>query len=357
MTPLFVLLQIVINFTLAPVEASATSSIPINVVYTFQLSNETDIQDIAFNDMNNTLAVRSNEAGKIYIVDLDDYILEDSIPLPTGCTGFGLGVSNYNNFYINSDSSPMILYSDGGGTWNEYVNPAGTQGAGLDCYSSGSPLITQLNSTPTHQLFAYDVSDSTQASYPFNGVSDEISGYMGHEVATDIIYPPSTTITTTRFGYEFFFHYLGGSDEYSIYGQEPTPIPVSESLGLSWLTYTDHIFWSYRGTDLEYYISVLQIPVFGSIEDDQSSISPTPQLQIISNPSVSTASISVNTTSTAQTTVLVYDVYGRRAEVLFDGVLTSGADTFSFTGAPGVYTVVLQNEETPTERARLILID
>lgn len=355
MITLIVLLQLITPSSSISMESISGYSIPITVVETFQLPNDSDIQDISFNSGNGTLAIRSNSAGKIYIVEYSTHNLLDSIPLPVGCTGFGLGVADYNTFYISSDTSPLILYSDGDGTWDEYINPAGTQGVGMDCYSAGMPMITQLNANPSHLLYAFDPQDSTSASYPFQGVTDEISGYMAHDVMTQSIYPPFATITTTRFGHEFYFHYLNSSDEYYLYGQELTPIPVSESLGLTWAIYTDHIYWSYRGTDLEYYISVLQIPIFGSIEDDQTGFLSQPHLQIVNNPSSTTASLTVNTIDAAQTKVLVYDVYGRRAELLFDGFLNSGTNTFSFTGPPGVYTAVLQTEGTQGEEVRFVL--
>jgi len=220
---LIFLLQIIVTL----IGASTTSSIPITVVDTFQLPSSAAIEDISHNWTNNTLAVRSNEAGKIYVVNASTYVLEDSIDLPADCTGFGLGVTDNSTYYINSDTAPLILYSDGDGTWDEYINPAGTQGAGMDCYSNGLPIITQLNSNPSHMLYAFQLEDSTSASYPFQGVTDEISGYMAHDVMTQTIYPPFATITTTRFGHEFYFHYLNSSDEYYLYGQEPTPIPVT----------------------------------------------------------------------------------------------------------------------------------
>jgi len=355
MITLLVLLQVITPSTFTPVESISGYSIPITVVETFQLPNDSDIQDISFDRGIGTLAVRSNAAGKIYVIDTSDHTLQDSIALPAGCSGFGMAVGENGIYYISSDASPQIFYSDGDGTWDEYVNPAGTQGAGMDCYSAGLPMITQLNANPSHLLYAFDLEDSTSVSYPFQGVTDEISGYMAHDVMTQSIYPPFATITTTRLGHEFYFHYLN-SDEYYLYGQEPTPIPVSESLGLTWAIYTDHIYWSYIGTDLEYYISVLQIPIFGSIEDDPTSFFSQPQLQLTNNPSSTTASLAVNTIYAAQTKVLVFDVYGRRAEVLFDGFLTSGTNSFSFTGPPGVYIAVLQQSEgAPSEEVRFVL--
>ncbi len=356
MITLLVLLQVITPSTFTPVESISGYSIPITVVETFQLPNDSDIQDISFNSGNATLAVRSNGAGKIYIVDhYTPHSLLSSLDLPIGSTGFGLAVSENNVFYINSDTSPKIFYTINPVTWGEYENPAGTQGVGMDCYSAGVPMITQLNANPSHLLYAFEPEDSTSASYPFQGVTDEISGYMAHDVMTQSIYPPFTTITTTRFGHEFYFHYLNSSDEYYLYGQEPAPIPVSESLGLTWIVNTDQVYWSYRGTNLEYYISILQIPIFGSIEDDQTGFLSQPHLQIVNNPSSTTASLTVNTIDTVQTKVLVYDVYGRRAELLFDGFLNSGTSSFLFTGPPGVYTAVLQTEGAQREDVRFVL--
>lgn len=354
---LIVLLQFMGPLSFPPTELVTSYSIPINIVETFQLPYAPDIQDISYNGGNGTLAVRSNAAGNIYIIDTSDFTLVDSVSLPIDYSGFGLAVGENGTFYINSDTSPQILYSDGDGIWDEYVNPAGTQGVGMDCYSSSSPMVTQLNANPSHLLHVFQLSDSTSTSYPFTGVTGEISGYMAHDVMTQSINPPFALVTTTRFGHEFYFHYFN-SDEYHLYGQEPTPLPVSESLGLSWETITDHIYWSYIGTDLEYYISVLQIPIFGSIEENQTGYSSASHLQIINNPSATTASLTVNSFLSGQAKVIVYDVYGRRAEVLFNGTLTSGINIFSFTGPPGIYTAVLQqNLGLHSETIRFVLTD
>ncbi|MCK5034444.1 MAG: T9SS type A sorting domain-containing protein [Candidatus Sabulitectum sp.] len=330
--------------------------IPISVVGTWQITYASDIQDVSFNWNPSTLIFRSNGEGKIFLADPYSCDSIGEIDLPPGSDGFGVAVSpSYpEEYYINTNTSTVILHSDGSGTWSELANPAGTQGAGLDFNSIGSwDLLLEASSTTPCQFYAIETDGSGHNSYSLPGVNGEISGFMGHEVMTESGYPPSALILTTRLGHEFFFfHKSGGS--YTLYGQEPCPLPVSESLGLTWSSNGD-VYWSHRGLDQEYYISKLMIPVFGTIAgENNASIFNTDALSLTENPSAGSAVLIVDLPISELISLEIYDISGRLVEVLHSGELGSGESIFSFSGSPGIYLIVL-NQPHDQERLRFAL--
>ncbi|MCD4706401.1 MAG: T9SS type A sorting domain-containing protein [Candidatus Sabulitectum sp.] len=321
---------------------------------TWQLPYASEILDISFNWNSNILIIRSNADGKLFLADPSDCGYLGEVDLPAGAEGFGVAISpSYPaEYYINSDTAPFILHSDGSGVWSELSNPAGTDCAGMDFEGLfGSPdQIFEVSATSPYQLYAIETDGSDYDVYALPGVNGEISGFMGHEIATLYGYPPGAVVLTTRFGHEFFFYYGG----YTQYGQEPCPVPVSESLGLTWSP-EGLVYWSYKGLDMEYYISALSIPIFGAIEDDYcASVSRTNALRMLVNPSTGSAGLIVDLLTPGQISLEVFDLSGRLVGLLHDGQLVSGESIFGFGGSPGVYTAVLRHSGHE-ERLRFVL--
>ncbi len=330
--------------------------IPISVVGTWQITYASDIQDISFNWNSNTLIFRSNGEGKIFLADPYSCDSIGEIDLPPASDGFGVAISpSYpGEYYINTNTSAAIFHSDGSGSWSELSNPAGTQGTGLDFNAIGSwDVLLEASSTTPCQFYAIETDGSGHNSYSLPGVNGEISGFMGHEVATQDGYPPGALILTTRLGHEFFFfHESGGS--YTLYGQEPCPLPVSESLGLTWSPDGD-VYWSYKGLDQKYYISKLAIPIFGAIAgENNASVFNANALSLTENPSAGSAVLTVDLPIPELISLEIYDISGRLVEVLHRGELGSGESIFSFSGSPGIYIIVLSQPHLE-ERLRFAL--
>lgn len=336
----------------AEVQVPGFSAIPIVVEETWQIPYASEIQDIAIDWGTGYLVIRSNADGKLFLANPYNCEYEGEIDLPAGSDGFGVAASQ-GMYYINSSSSSMIYYSDGSDSWSEFPNPALTGGAGMDFNDNMFPDISEAAASSPYQFYNITPDGSSYDTYGLPGVNGEISGFMGHDVAT-LDYPPFALILTTRFGHEFFFYWHMGST-YTLYGQEPCPVSVSESMGLAW-SIDGYVYWSYKGLDDEYYISKLMIPVFGGIEEDPfAEASQTGYLSTAGNPSTGYASLAVNITSPAQILLEVFDLSGRMVEVLHNGQLASGENTFDFSGPPGVYTAYLRHSGQE-ETFRFVLI-
>lgn len=340
---LFILLPCIQGTMEAEVNVPNFPYIPINVVQTWQVPYASDIQDICFDWNSNNLIIRSNGDGNLYLADPYTCDYTGEIDLPSGAEGFGVGFdcSGYTGrYYINSSTISQIYHSDGSDTWSEFPNPAGTYGSGIDfnCLMMDGQLF-QASAVSPYQFYSINPDSGSYDIYELPGVNGEISGFMVHEVYT--LYAPFALILTTRYGHEFFFYWSAGN-EYVQYGQEPCPLPVSESLGLSW-SLSGEVYWSYKGVDQEYYISMLQIPVFGGIDDELTGGAQSSPLSVISNPSIGSACLSVNLTASGPVTLEIFDLTGRQLEVLHNGQLASGETTFSYSGPPGLYFAVLRN--------------
>ncbi|MCD4847044.1 MAG: T9SS type A sorting domain-containing protein [Candidatus Aegiribacteria sp.] len=350
---LFILLPCIQGTMEAEVNVPNFPYIPINVVQTWQVAYASDIQDVSFDWNSNLLIIRSNGDGKLYLADPYTCEYAGEIDLPSGAEGFGVGYDNggySGRYYINSSTSSQIYHSDGSDTWSEFSNPAGTDGAGIDFNAiMMDGILFQASAVSPYQFYSINPGSGSYDIYELSGVNGEISGFMVHEVFT--LSAPYALILTTRYGHEFFFYWLYG--EYVQYGQEPCPMPVSESLGLSWSN-SGAVYWSYKGVDQEYYISMLQIPVFGGIEDEQSDAGVL-SLSVISNPSIGSASLSVNLTAAGPVTLEIFDLTGRLQEVLNNGQLASGENIFAFSGPPGLYIAVLRNAGNEA-RSRFVLL-
>ncbi|RKZ09490.1 hypothetical protein DRQ25_06255 [Candidatus Fermentibacteria bacterium] len=335
----------------AEVQVPSFPAIPIVVEETWQIPYALEIQDIAIDWGTGYLIIRSNADGKLFLANPSNCEYQGEVNLPAGSDGFGVAASQ-GMYYINSSTTSMISYSDGSDSWVEFSNPALTDGAGMDFNDNMFPDLCEAAASSPYQFYYIEPDGSSYVTYGLPGVNGEISGFMGHQVATLDL--PYALILTTRFGHEFFFYWYMGSS-YTQYGQEPCPVTVSESMGLAWSP-DGYVYWSYKGLDDEYYISKLMIPVFGGIEEDPfAEASQTGHLSTAGNPSTGSASIAVNINGTEQIQLEVFDLSGRLVEVLYNGQLSSGVSTFGFSGPPGVYTAYLRHSEEQ-ETLRFILI-
>ena len=322
------------------ISAADPADIPITVIHTWEITYASDIQDISYNWSTDQIAIRSNGDGKIYLADPDDLSLQAEVNLPPGIQGFGLSVmpeASLGRFYVNSSTEPVIYHTDIVDSWSSFPNPAGTAGTGLDfnCLLVNDVLY-QATSTPPFDFYAIANDKTSYVTYELPGVTEEISGFMVHEVMILDDDAPYAIIATTRFGHEFlFWHYDGGS--YVLYAQEDCPVPVDESLGLFWDWQAFTVFWSYLGTDDKYYISELEIPVFGGIENNTSSLDGSSHLALAANPATGVATISVNLQTAEPVSLIVYDISGRVEEQLFHGMLDPGTFSWSVELPAGIY--------------------
>ncbi len=329
----------------AAIHNSTFPDIPIYVEDTWQPAYASDIQDVSYCWDTDKLIFRSNTDGKIYIADPDNCEYVGEVDLPGGAAGFGLAY-NEGEYFINGDTGALIFYSDGSEPWSTFSNPTGSVCAGLDYNQFSSDGLYEASSSSPYQFYSIEPDGSSYDTYGLPGVNEEISGFMGHQVMT-LDSPPFALILTTRFGHEFLFYWMSGG-EYSLYGQESSPIPVSESLGLT-CSPDNCVYWSYKGLDGQYYISRLSIPVFGGIDDDQAPQTTAAILRSARNPSTTSAALIVDLTHSDQVTLEVFDISGRLVEELYQGGLARGENTFSFSGSSGIYTALLRQSDKTTQ--------
>lgn len=347
-------------FLLLVAAPSALSDIPITVFNTHEITWASDIQDLAMNGDGNILLARSNGDGKIYLVDPYSFAIQGEVDLPGGIDGFGLAYSwdgSGQRYYVDSASESLIYHSDGSDSWASFPNPSGDAGAGMDIdnmIGENSDLYQAFSQEP-HLFYGIDREDYSWETWNLPGITGEVSGFMVHQVATMDGYPPFALILTTRDTHQFYFYWEGNPD-YTLYGQEDCPLPVEESLGLTWFYNWNTVFWSWKGTDGKYYISELLIPVFGEIEEQTTGISGSPGLSIASNPSRGSAGIRVNPGWGPTAELSVFDVSGRHVETLTRGIISSGGGTYTFSGPPGIYTARLAVQGN-VETLRFVVTD
>lgn len=243
-------------------------TIDIDVLNTWQADYALEILDIAWvdNGYEGPLLFRSNQDGMIFMADPDDGSFLGEIPLPPGSSGFGLCFDDYGSrYFINSDISPEVFHTDGAGVWDSFPNPAGAGGMGMavDFWSTG---LAEVCPTSSNLLYTFQGDGTGVADYLIQGITGTMSGLAAHEVATsDRLQAPSALVVTCSDQPELFFLFNYGS-LYYLYGQEPCPVTVDQSLGITFAKGRNTFFWSYRGLDGEYYVSELFIPILGSLE-------------------------------------------------------------------------------------------
>lgn len=329
---LLVLPGVLTRLPLVPV----SSDMPITVISTWELAFASDVQDIAWDETTGQTVVRSNGDGVLYILD-GDCSVQDEIELPAGSNGFGVAYDSAQGlYYVNSASTPTIFCSDGADSWTGFPNPAGIQGAGMDIENFFSTDLCQATASSPWCVWVIDTDTHEGESFSLPGITGEISGIMGHEVMAGDGLTPGALIVTTRYGCEFFFYYETSSS-YILYDQEDCPLDVEESLGLAWKFYNCTVLWSWKSTEGKYYLSELEIPVFGAIEDGCTAVAPGRSLEVLQNPSTSTAILKVSLPETDPASLEVFDLSGRLVETLQTGVLPNGVSQFDFSAPSGVY--------------------
>jgi hypothetical protein len=251
--------------------AAEPMTIDIDVLSTWQADYAQEILDLAWGvdyGYEGPLLFRSNQDGMIFMADPEDGSFLGEIALPSGSSGFGLCWDYYageNRYFINSDLSPLVFHTDGAGVWDSFPNPAGAGGMGMsvDFWSTG---LAEVCPTSSNLLYTFQGDGTGVADYLIQGITGTMSGLAAHEVATsDRLQAPSALVVTCSDQPEFFFLFNNGS-LYYLYGQEPCPVTVDQSLGITFAKGRNTFFWSYRGLDGEYYVSELFIPILGTLE-------------------------------------------------------------------------------------------
>jgi len=321
---------------------SGLQEIPIVVLNTWEIDYASDIQDIAWIPDSYQLAIRSNGNGKIYLADTQcNY--QGEIPLPQNVEGFGLTYDCYSEMYYINSLSNQIYYSDGSDSWASF--PQSSLGAGMDFADWISPTcIYEVSPFVPHSLCSTDLFSLENEYYdmPGTGFGDEISGLTVGMMCT-LTEWPCAIIATTKNSHKFLF-FINGSPEYYLLEVEDCPIPVEESLGLTRSWDCIKIYWSYRGTDGNYYISLLNIDFFyfGEIEDEAPSILEHSLLSIESNPAYGSAFFSLHLPVYNTLSLTIYDISGRAVEEIYRGPLEAGDTQWSFSAPAGMYTAMLR---------------
>lgn len=321
----------------------APSNIPITVLDTHQIDFVSDMQDLCYCEEAGKLIVRSNSAGKLYILG-GDYTPEDSVSLPSGIGGFGvcaLYEPGGMRFYVHGGGDATIHWCDQGDSWSQFPAPVGSDGMGMDAmpyFGTGDFFYHGVSASPC-MFYCWDIEDSTYTPYTVPDIPDDMSGFMVHEVmTTGGEYEPTALITTTRFGHGFYFYLYSGGSGYYLYGQEDCPVTVEESLGLAWNFSSCTVFWGWKGTDGKYYVSELMIPVFGGIEDETAGVTKRSPLSVSANPSAGTAVLELTLEQPGTVTLEVFDASGRLVRTLCSGQLIGAQASWSFDAPAGIYT-------------------
>lgn len=326
--------------------SSGLQGIPIDVYNTWEINYASDIQDITWVSYPYYLAIRSNGDGKIYLAD-SQCNYQGEIALPDSVEGFGLTYDYMDEMYYINSMSSQVYYSDGSDSWASFQQPS--LGAGMDfAYWFGPDCIFEVSPFSPHGLCSTELFSLENEYYdmPGTGFNDEISGLTVGMMATLGGWPPCAIIATTKNSHEFLF-YMYGSSEYDLVEVEDCPVPVEESLGLTRSSECTEIYWSYKGTDGNYYISLLGIDFFyfGGIEDEASSIGEYSFLSIESNPAYGSAIFSLQVPVYNTVSLTIYDISGRAVEEICRGPMEAGDTQWSFSAPAGMYTAMLRCED------------
>ncbi len=345
------------QFLSGALKDSGLQGIPIDVLNTWDIDYASDIQDIAWASYQYYLAIRSNGDGKIYLADYQCNYLGE-IALPDSVEGFGLTYDYYNEMYYINCLSEQIYYSDGSDSWASF--PHTYYGAGMDLAEWLDPTsIFEVSPFNPHTLCSTNIynHEIEYCNLSGTGVDDEISGLTVGMMCT-LDYWPCAFIATTRSNREFLFFEQGSSGFYLL-EVEDCPIPeVEESLGLSRSSECTEIYWSYKGNDGDYYISLLYIDFFyfGGIENEAGSTGEQSYLSIESNPAFGSAIFSLQVPVYNTVSLTIYDISGRAVEEIYRGPLEAGDTQWSFSAPAGMYTAMLRCEDK-VESLKFVISD
>lgn len=245
--------------------ASASGEIPITILNTWQAPYAQQI--LGMSVQGDIYVFRSNLDGKIIRFDPDTGAYIGELAIPTAYRS-GLGVALLGDgFYIDCDTSPYIYRNPGSGAWDSFPNPAALAGRGLSNDPSNWTAIVEGYSWAADRgFFSFDSDGSGSEYSSLEGIWGTISGIAAHWVAVDGQQDqPFAMVVTSSDQHEFLFYWRSGSTYY-LYGQEPCPVDVQQSLGLAFAPSRDSFFWSYIGTNGQYYVSELFMPILGDLE-------------------------------------------------------------------------------------------
>ncbi len=247
-------------------DAASPGAIEITVVNTWQAPYAQEILDLSYTAWGWNLAFRSSSDGKIFFADPDDGSYQGEVPLPEDCTGFGLEIYDGSEYFVTNTATGQIQHGLGV-TWESFDNPAlpGEGALAWSCYGMG-PAMAEGVST-SDEFYVFDLYGGGLTTYVLPGIGGTMSGVAAHEVAvTGQDYSPFALVVTCS-DYPWFYFYLLYGGQYYMVGEEPCPVPVQQSLGIELLPDRGTFFWSYIGTDGEYYVSELEIPVLGALDE------------------------------------------------------------------------------------------
>jgi len=343
---MFLCILVLISQPLHSILDSGLQSIPIVELNTWEIDYASDIQDIACLYNSGNLAIRSNGDGKIYLADYQCNYLGE-IALPDSIEGFGLTYDYWQEIYYINSLSEQIYYSDGSDSWTSF--PHTYYGTGMDFAEWLDPTsIFEVSPFNPHTLCSTNIysHEIEYCNLSGTGVDDELSGLTVGMMCT-LDYWPCALIATTRSNREFLFFWqdLYG---FTLAEVEDCPLPeVEESLGLTRSSECTEIYWSYKGNDGNYYISLLYIPFFyfGGIGDEAGSVGDQSYLLIESNPAYGCAVFSLHLPDYDTVSLMIYDISGRAIEEIYRGPLEAGDTQWSFSGPAGIYTAMLRCED------------
>lgn len=256
---------IVTMAAVSAVTASASGEIPITILNTWQAPYAQQI--LGMSVQGEMYVFRSNLDGKIIRFNPDDGAYIGELAIPTAYrSGFGVALLG-DGFYIDCDTSPYIYHNPGAGAWDSFPNPAAVGGRGLsNDPSNWTSIVEGYSWAADRGSFAFE-GDGTGSEYSsLEGIWGTISGIAAHWVAVDgQSDQPYAMVVTSSDQHEFMFYFRNGSSYY-LYGQEPCPVEVQQSLGLAFAPYRDSFFWSYIGMNGQYYVSELFMPILGDLE-------------------------------------------------------------------------------------------
>ncbi len=353
---MFLCILVLISNPLHSILDSGLQGIPIDVLITWEIDYASDIQDIACLYNSGNLAIRSNGDGKIYLADSQCNYLGE-IALPDSIEGFGITYDYMDEMYYINSLSTQIYYSDGSDSWTPFTQSS--LGAGMDFADWLYPTcIFEVSPFSPHSLCSTDIFslENEYCDLPGTAIDDEISGLTVGMLCT-LSEWPYVIIVTTKNSHKFLF-YEDGSSAYYLLEVEDCPIPVEESLGLTRSSECTEIYWSYKGIDGKYYISLLGIDFFyfGGIEDEAGSIGEQSYLSIESNPAYGCAIFSLYLPDNDTVSMTVYDISGRAVEEVYCGPVEAGDTQWSFSAPPGVYMVMLRYGDE-TETLKFVITD
>lgn len=250
----------------APVPGPGSDDITITVLNTWQADYASHVLGLAYRSSDGALLFISSIENRIFIADPDDGSYMGEVARPAGLVGFGVAWDG-SEYYVNSWTGSLVYHSDGAGQWSSFANPAGTAGRGLLSDDTGSAVLLEAYSndpSSTYQAMSFDTSGGGLEAFDLDGIPGQLSGIAGHPMATASADRAPSGLIATCYNYPTFYFYIWSGSGYALYDSAPCPGSVFKSLGL---TFTDlsrgTFFWSYQGTDNQYYVSELDIPVIG----------------------------------------------------------------------------------------------